>query len=364
MNKEQVEILLDAFWGRIANWQHVRRQNDLIPALFYFRRKKSALFSKFSFRPLFTYSRANEGLEKTGCIDVFMKTNFQFLHEKALHITQQYLRAESDLIVVLQKIDNSRGYREIGFKSLFEYATQGLSLSESVSYNLITIARKSKEVPKLQEMIREQEITISNARTIAPILTSENQEKWLATAATSSKRELEKEIAKEFPQAQVREQARYVSGRRIELKLGISEDLHEKLKRVQDLVSTQSGNAASLEETLEAALALFIEKRDPLEKAHRAEALAEKNKGPVPVQVRANPSPNPNSNPRFIPAWIVHAIRRRDQGQCTYLSSHGVRCSQRRWLEIHHIQPLALGGKSTLENLRLICRGHHQVLHH
>jgi hypothetical protein len=49
-----------------------------------------------------------------------MKTNFQFLHEKALQISKQYLRAESDLISVLQEIDDSRGYREIGLKSLFE----------------------------------------------------------------------------------------------------------------------------------------------------------------------------------------------------------------------------------------------------
>jgi hypothetical protein len=310
----------------------------------------------------FTHSEGNEGPEKTGCIDVFMKTNFQFLHEKALLITKQYLRAESDLITILQEIDDCRGYREMGSKSLFEYATQGLGLSESVSYNLITIARKSKEVPRLQEMIRKQEITISNARTIAPVLTSENQEKWLASAATSSKRELEKEIAKEFPQTQVREQARYVSEQRIELKLGISEELHEMLKRVQDLVSTQSGKAASLEETLQAALALYIEKKDPIEKAQRAEARVEKAKKPVPGQ--ASESKSPSSNPRFIPAWLVHAIRRRDQGQCAYRSLDGVRCSQKRWLELHHIQPLALGGKSTLENLKLICRGHHQVLHH
>jgi hypothetical protein len=269
---------------------------------------------------------------------------------------------------VLQEIDDCRGYREIGFKSLFEYATSALGLSESVSYNLITIARKSKEVPKLHEMIRKQEITLSNARAIASVLTTENQDKWLSTAAVSSKRQLEKEIAKEFPQVQVREQTRYVSDQRIELKLGISEKLHEKLKRVQDLVSTQSGKAANLEETLEAALVLFIEKKDPLEKANRAQARMEKAQKPVPEQAPERSGPlsslSTSHNQRFIPASLVHAIRRRDQGQCTYRSLQGVRCSQKRWLEIHHILPLALGGQNQLENLRLICRGHHQVLHH
>jgi hypothetical protein len=299
-----------------------------------------------------------------------MKTSFQALHEKALQITKTYLRAECDLISILQAIDDCRGYRELGYRSLFEYSTQALSLSEAVCYNLITVARKAKEVPMLQEKIRAQEITLTNAKMIAPVLTSENQEKWLSTAAAFSKRELEKEIAKEFPQAQVREQARYVSDQRIELKLGISEKLHEKLKRVQDLVSTQSGKSASLEETLEAALTLYIEKNDPVKKAQRAEARANKAKTPVPGQVKEDKMPSssssssPNSNPRLIPAELNHAIHRRDKGQCTYRTSQGVRCSQKRWLEVHHIKPLALGGQNTLENLKLVCRGHHQVLHH
>jgi hypothetical protein len=38
---------------------------------------------------------------------------------------------------------------------------------------------------------------------IAPVLTSENQNQWLSAAASLSKRELEKEIAKEFPEKQI-----------------------------------------------------------------------------------------------------------------------------------------------------------------
>jgi hypothetical protein len=292
-----------------------------------------------------------------------MKTHFQSLHEKALQIAKTYLRAESDLISILQAIDDCRGYRELGYRSLFDYSRQALGLSEAVSYNLITVARKAKEVPMLQEKLRSQEITLSNAKMIAPVLTSENQNQWLSAAASLSKRELEKEIAKEFPEKQIHEQARYVSEQRIELKLGISEELHQKLKRVQDLVSTQSGKAAGLEETLEAALALFIEKKDPVEKAHRAEVRVEKAKKLFPGQdsersgpnLSSNPSfslsPNPSKNPRFIPAWLTHAIWKRDNGQCTHHSSQGVRCSQRRWLEIHHIQPPGSGWKNPARKL-------------
>jgi predicted HNH restriction endonuclease len=42
----------------------------------------------------------------------------------------------------------------------------------------------------------------------------------------------------------------------------------------------------------------------------------------------------------------------------------GKRCSEKRWLEIHHIMPVAEGGVNELENLALVCRAHHQFLHH
>jgi hypothetical protein len=202
---------------------------------------------------------------------------------------------------------------------------------------------------------------------IAPVLNQENQERWLSSAAGLSKRELEKEIAREFPERQVQERARYVSEERLELKLGISDDLHELLKRVQDLVSSQMGKSATLEETLHAALTFYVEKKDPMEKAKRAEI---KEVKPVPGLVsfthvsQISKNTSARQNPRFIPAKLEHAVRLRDQGQCTYRTTQGVRCSERRWLDIHHVKPLSEGGVTTLENLTLLCRGHHQVIHH
>jgi hypothetical protein len=326
-----------------------------------------------------------------------MKTNFQSLHKQALEIATSYRRAESELISILQKIDECRGFREMGYKSLFDYSTQALKLSESVTFNLIAIARKSKEVPKLQEMIQDQTVSISNARMITPVLNLENQEKWLSAAASLSKRQLEKEIAKAHPEAQVREQSRYVSENRLEMRLGVSEELHDEFKRVQDLVSSQMGKAVNMEEALKVALKYYIEKNDPLVKASR---VAAKNKArnqaqgdgagegdvrvqsqtqsqarksvehrstenaitPVPGQVQIS---RPNlKNKRFIPSKLEQAILLRDHGRCSYQMPNGKRCSERRWLDIHHIVPLSLGGQTTLDNLKLVCRGHHQVLHH
>lgn len=51
----------------------------------------------------------------------------------------------------------------------------------------------------------------------------------------------------------------------------------------------------------------------------------------------------------------------RDQGQCTFVQSNThARCPQKTHLEVDHIQPRALGGDSSLENLRLLCKAHNQ----
>jgi len=105
-----------------------------------------------------------------------MKNEIQVLHEKAIKTAENYLHAESDLIEILQILDDSKAYRELGYRSLFEYGTQALKLSENVTYNLITVARKSKEVPQLQSKIRNREISLSNARMISPVLTPQNQD--------------------------------------------------------------------------------------------------------------------------------------------------------------------------------------------
>jgi len=42
------------------------------------------------------------------------------------------------------------------------------------------------------------------------------------------------------------------------------------------------------------------------------------------------------------------------------VSAKGTRCKARRFLELDHIEPLARGGESTIDNMRMRCRAHNQ----
>jgi hypothetical protein len=60
---------------------------------------------------------------------------------------------------------------------------------------------------------------------------------------------------------------------------------------------------------------------------------------------------------RSVPARIRRALEARDRG-CRFPG-----CDHRRWVDAHHIRHWAAGGETSLENLILLCRHHHRLVH-
>jgi len=94
---------------------------------------------------------------------------------------------------------------------------------------------------------------------------------------------------------------------------------------------------------------------------------------PANLDTQSSPNPTPDPNPssnrspnwnpnhtRHCPAAVARAVFLRDGQQCSYVSPDGRRCSARRCLELDHVDPRAVGGENTIENLRLRCRAHNQ----
>ncbi len=62
-----------------------------------------------------------------------------------------------------------------------------------------------------------------------------------------------------------------------------------------------------------------------------------------------------------ISAAVRREVWKRDGGQCAWRSEDGHRCGSTWKLELDHLVPAALGGPSTVENLRVCCRTHNQL---
>jgi 5-methylcytosine-specific restriction endonuclease McrA len=67
--------------------------------------------------------------------------------------------------------------------------------------------------------------------------------------------------------------------------------------------------------------------------------------------------PRPSSTDA-VPAHVKRAVWLRAGGRCEWILPSGERCDCTRKLEYDHILALALGGKSTIDNVRLACRPH------
>jgi hypothetical protein len=63
---------------------------------------------------------------------------------------------------------------------------------------------------------------------------------------------------------------------------------------------------------------------------------------------------------RYMPNRVTRAVWWRDRAQCAFVSAGGLRCTERAFLELHHIHPYALGGAATADNIALRCRSHNR----
>jgi hypothetical protein len=61
---------------------------------------------------------------------------------------------------------------------------------------------------------------------------------------------------------------------------------------------------------------------------------------------------------RVVPAPMRRALDRRDEGRCRFPG-----CENRHWVDAHHIVHWARGGRTSLDNLVLLCGHHHRMVH-
>jgi hypothetical protein len=319
-------------------------------------------------------------------------TNDQLLEDvKALAGRER--EATVQLIVSLGELDARRLYLGEGFRSLFTYCTQLLHLSEHAAYGRIEAARLARRIPEILELLAEGSLTLTTVGLLAPQLTPENQRELLQAARHKSKREVEEIVAALRPQPAVPSSIRKLpapkhissapaaapvkpaasrDGRgddrpattamvhmnppaplprpavvaplapeRYKVQVTISRDAHEKLRRAQDLLRhvIPNGDPAAI---FERALALLV---DDLE---RKKLAAAKHRRPATAAT-------PGS--RYVPAAVKREVWARDEGRCAFVGAHG-RCTERGFLELHHLVPFADGGATATANLELRCRAH------
>ena len=135
-------------------------------------------------------------------------------------------------------------------------------------------------------------------------------------------------------------------------------EMLEKLKGAYSHDIPDRNIVAVLAKAMRSEIARIEKKTAPKTRAPRTEkSIPEKHEESArnPKVAHAKPQREP------ISAAVERQVRQRDGNRCQWALASGRTCGSNHQLEIDHRQPVARGGRSTVENLWQLCRAHNQM---
>jgi hypothetical protein len=281
------------------------------------------------------------------------------------------------LIAHIAEVDARELFKPAACASMHAYCTRVLHLSADAAFTRIRAARAGREFPQIFDAIADGRVHLTGVVLLAPHLRGDNADQLIAEATHKSKLEIEVLVARlaprpdvptkitpivrpmelpssfelapapvEMPVAQRMPRVTALAPERFALQTTISQATREKLEAAKALMSHRNPSD-ELAVVLDAALDALIEK-------------LEKQKYAVTDRPRVAKARPENADPTYVPADVRRAVYERDQGQCTFESADGTRCTERRFLELDHVTMVCRGGQPTVDGLRLRCKPHNQ----
>ena len=252
--------------------------------------------------------------------------NLKHLTDKCLLADTKKLASEERKITIqllhhLKEVDKRKLYSDLGYSSLFDFCVIELGYADSSAQRRIVSARLLSEIPSIESKIQSGSLNLTNISNLTHFFREENivepakKEEIIKKVEGLSKRECELKLMQ-------------LSENPLEKKhcLWIKNSVMDRLRDYKNL----KGTTESWEELI-------------LETATIAIADLEKTK----FRLVENPRPKIISESRTPTASVKRAVYLRDQ-KC-------VKCGGKHNLQFDHKKPFSLGGKSTPENIRLLC---------
>jgi len=285
-------------------------------------------------------------------------------------------------------------YAAHGYGSLFSYCTQALRLSEDAACNRIDAARTCRRFPAILDLLASGDVTLTTVRLLGRHLTPENHQSVLAKAKGRTRQQIDVLVAELAPRPDVPSSVRRlptvttssfaaapapassasssepaaVAGpspaaflpaprpivqptapERYRVQFTIDQETHDEFRRLQALLRREipDGDPAAI---FKRAVRLMLEK-------------VENKKLGATKKPRRSAVIRPGTDKlrsREAPRAVKRVVWRQDAGQCAFVAPDGRRCSEKAFLEFHHVHAHALGGPPTVGNISLRCWRHNQ----
>ncbi len=296
--------------------------------------------------------------------------------ERLSELVREERRLTAAVLMHLGEVDARRLYLPAACSSMFMYATRVLGMSEDQAFTRIRTARAMRRFPVVAAAVEEGRLHLTAVVRLAPHLKVDNVEQLVAEAIGKSKAEIEVLLARlaprpdvaerlepvaeqpgpvpetpggdaglvpEPPRAEARERVAALAPERFALQVTIGGGTQQKLLRAQALLRHQvpSGDLA---EVLDRAL----------------DALLDKVEGRKLGRVKKPRAARGSRGRRYVPRAVRREVVARDGMRCSFVGEDGRRCAETGFLELDHVVPVARGGESSAEAVRVLCRAHNQ----
>ena len=300
-------------------------------------------------------------------------------HERLGRAVRTHRASMHTVAVELLAFEEAGHALVLGFRSVAAYAREVHELSPRTVRDLIHLARSLRTLPALDQALEAGELPWTKGRTLAPVLTAENEQAWIDAARGASVRALEAMVANaipgELPPAP--EDCKATERTRIVFELPTVE-----AQLCRDVIARERARALDPEVTDGELLFSILQRhafderpasseryqvvlehcpscrRTAGREAEVEEALVGEAICDATVVDMASPGPQRGSRSRTIPPRVRRLVERAYRGTCAVPG-----CRHRLWVDLHHVQPFASGGGHEVGNLLPLCTAHHRMLH-
>lgn len=329
-------------------------------------------------------------------------------HTQLVAAVKTMNEAEHCAVLWFADIGRRKLYRELGYSSMNQYATVALKFSKTRANDFLRLARRLEELPAVRRSVASGELGYTKAREIIRVASPKTEHDWLAAAATMTRKDLEKKVARVRKRAMQRKNTAQVElltaprEERAETKLATTAPVRigmtvtaEQAARYEALWQ-RLGTAPNPEDLLEALVVLADQRSDAIagtsESATQSKddscagtaprGAAVSSRPPVQIHVHQCPDCGATEangrqldradcarvacdaaiatpdrrNSTTIPPRTRRNVLARDRHRC-----QAPGCAHTRFLEVHHVVSRAQGGSNDAENLITLCAACHRL---
>jgi hypothetical protein len=256
------------------------------------------------------------------------------------------------------------------YRSLFDYAVAKLGYSEDQAARRIAAMRLLVDVPEIEPQVSSGALNLTTMGLAQTFFRSENESRelpilreekvaTLSNIAGKSSRDAARTLIglSTAPEKMHYESTRPLTASTSEIRVAVKDETIAKFAQLKGLLAHKYPRLTTAD-LLDLVCDLAIAELDPAKlprrstDKHSVSEMKPRPNGDSPTQPKLPSVPAPELR-RAPKAQLKREIWRNARGRCE-------KCGSAHRLEVDHIKPFALGGRTALENLRLLCRNCNQ----